>query len=222
MHKKRKSIFFYGGTGQSKVMRGIAESSGYELIAVLDDTENISPPFEDVKIFSGKDCLKKFLEEVSPDNSEIHFLVTIGNPHAKARIEISKRLEDIGYKCASLVHASAIVDHRAVLGKGNQVHPGAIINSHAKIGNYCIINTRSLIEHDDVLMDGVGIGPGAILCGNVKIGKHSWIGAGSIVRQNITIGSNCIIGAGSVVVNDIPDGKIVVGNPAKRFLSSST
>jgi acetyltransferase-like isoleucine patch superfamily enzyme len=31
----------------------------------------------------------------------------------------------------------------------------------------------------------------------------------------VTIGRNALVGAGSVVVGDVPDGKVVAGNPAR-------
>jgi acetyltransferase-like isoleucine patch superfamily enzyme len=31
----------------------------------------------------------------------------------------------------------------------------------------------------------------------------------------VVIGRNALVGAGAVVVSDVPDGKVVVGNPAR-------
>jgi acetyltransferase-like isoleucine patch superfamily enzyme len=41
------------------------------------------------------------------------------------------------------------------------------------------------------------------------------IGANATLLPGITIGRDAIVGAGSVVVRDVPDGKVVVGNPAR-------
>ena len=214
-----KNILFYGGTGQCKVMRPIAESLEYKVLAILDDTHSIDPPFEDVAFFSGKNCLEKFFMRREDINAkDLYFSVTIGNPHARARISISKKLERLKAKPASLIHNKSIIDSSSILGKACQIHAGVIVNYNAKIGNYCILNTGAIIEHDDILEDGVEIGPGAILCGNIQIGENTWIGAGATVRQNINIGKNCIIGAGSVVIDDIPDNSTVVGVPARRFI----
>lgn len=49
----------------------------------------------------------------------------------------------------------------------------------------------------------------------IKIGENSFIGARASLLPGTVIGNNCIIGAGAVVKGDIPDGSIVVGNPAK-------
>ena len=53
------------------------------------------------------------------------------------------------------------------------------------------------------------------MCGNVSVGSGSFIGANSVIKQGIKIGKNVTVGAGSVVLNDVPDGKIIFGNPGK-------
>jgi len=47
--------------------------------------------------------------------------------------------------------------------------------------------------------------------------RRASIGSGSVILCGVTIGEGAMIGAGSVVVRDVPEGGIVVGNPA-RFL----
>lgn len=50
---------------------------------------------------------------------------------------------------------------------------------------------------------------------NIMIGKNVFIGANSFILPGTIIESNCIIGAGSVVRGKIPQGSVVIGNPAK-------
>jgi maltose O-acetyltransferase len=47
------------------------------------------------------------------------------------------------------------------------------------------------------------------------VASNSFIGAGVILVDRVRIGRNSVVAAGSVVFNDIPDGSIVMGNPAK-------
>ena len=49
----------------------------------------------------------------------------------------------------------------------------------------------------------------------IFIGKNVLIGANSIILKGVSIGDNSIIGANSLVVQDIPEGVIAGGNPAK-------
>lgn len=49
----------------------------------------------------------------------------------------------------------------------------------------------------------------------ITIGDNVWLGGGVIVLPGVTIGSDSVIGAGSVVTNDVPEGVVAVGNPAR-------
>ena len=49
----------------------------------------------------------------------------------------------------------------------------------------------------------------------IFIGKNTFIGARAIILMGSRIGNNCIIGAGCVVKGNIPDGSVVIGNPAR-------
>ena len=49
----------------------------------------------------------------------------------------------------------------------------------------------------------------------VTIGDNVWIGDGAFVGKGVNIGENAVIGARAVVVNDIPEGAVAVGNPAR-------
>ncbi|WP_432676778.1 serine O-acetyltransferase [Rhodococcus pyridinivorans] len=79
-----------------------------------------------------------------------------------------------------------------------------------------------------VINDRSVIGAGVTIRHNVTIGtkKHNGpapvikdgveFGAGATVLGNITVGEGSVIGAGAVVVSDVPDGAIMVGNPARN------
>jgi maltose O-acetyltransferase len=49
----------------------------------------------------------------------------------------------------------------------------------------------------------------------VTIGENVWIGGGAILLPGVTIGDDAVIGAGAVVTRSVPNGKTVVGNPAR-------
>lgn len=57
---------------------------------------------------------------------------------------------------------------------------------------------------------------------DIKVGDNSFIGARASLLPGASIGKNCIVGACSVVKSNIPDGSIVIGNPAQIIGSSST
>lgn len=55
--------------------------------------------------------------------------------------------------------------------------------------------------------------------GCITIAENVFIGLRVTILPNTVIGRNCIIGAGAVVKGTIPEGSVVVGNPAKVICS---
>ena len=49
----------------------------------------------------------------------------------------------------------------------------------------------------------------------ITVGKNTFIGARAMILPGVSIGYQAIVGAMSVVSKDVPDHKIVAGNPAK-------
>lgn len=48
-----------------------------------------------------------------------------------------------------------------------------------------------------------------------RILRAARVGGGSVLLPGVTVGCNALVGAGAVVTRDVPDGAIVMGNPAR-------
>lgn len=80
---------------------------------------------------------------------------------------------------------------------------GVVIHERTTVGNNCLIG------------QGVTIGGKSKRYEVPQIGNEVYIAAGARIIGDVTIGDNVIIGANAVVVDDVPDGCIVAGVPAK-------
>jgi acetyltransferase-like isoleucine patch superfamily enzyme len=49
----------------------------------------------------------------------------------------------------------------------------------------------------------------------ITLGDNVWLGAGAKVLDGVRIGSNVVVGAGAVVTEDLPDGVVAAGLPAR-------
>jgi acetyltransferase-like isoleucine patch superfamily enzyme len=49
----------------------------------------------------------------------------------------------------------------------------------------------------------------------IELGDNVWLGTGAKVLDGVRIGRNVVVGAGSVVRDDLPDGVIAAGVPAR-------
>lgn len=114
---------------------------------------------------------------------------------------------------------------------GHNVSIGShtVVEHHVKIGNNVRIHSNSFIPEYSILEDDVWIGPQVTFTNakypaspyskqNLKgaiVKKGAKIGAACVILPGITIGEKVLVGAGSVVSKNIPEGKVVIGNPAR-------
>ena len=140
-------------------------------------------------------------------------IVALGK--APLRLSLTERLAQVGHRMISAVHRSAVISPTVSVGLGDCVCAGAVINPDATIRNAVIVGAGATVAHDCVVEDGVHLSPGVHVAGRVRIGRLSFIGTGAAVVPRVRIGAGCIIGAGAVVVDDIPDGVLALGVPAR-------
>lgn len=196
-HKEINKIGIYGAGGHAKVIIDILEANELAIDYVVDDKSQQSE-------FMGYPLVRDI------KNYDL-MIIAIGSNAIRERIV--SRIKVNQYICA--IHPSAIISPKAIIGDGTVVMQGSIIQTGSRIGRHCIINTGASVDHDCEIEDFVHIAPHATLAGGVIVGKSSWIGIGACIKQGIKIGKNVIIGAGAVVINDVPDGVVMAGVPAK-------
>lgn len=213
MRKYPSKVILYGGTGQAIILRQVLEVYGSRVVAVIDDTENLRPPFKDVPLLAGWEGFKEWLKK--QDRTDLGFLVAIGNPHGRVRLRLHEALKREGLQPITIIHPTAWVDKNVEIGEGSQILAGSIVLAETVIGKQCIINTKASVDHENRINDGAEIAPGATLCGLVKVGMNAWICAGSTILPRIEIGDDAIVAAGAVVTENVPDNTKVAGIPAK-------
>lgn len=124
---------------------------------------------------------------------------------------------------SSFVHPLAAVTGNVIIGKNVFIGSGAairgdfgeiIIEDGCNVQENCTIHMFPGITV--TLKEGAHIGHGAIIHGS-SIGKNVLVGMNAVVMDNVLVGDNSIIGALAFVPEgmQIPERKIVVGNPAK-------
>ena len=202
----------WGASGHAKVLREAVAPSGLPLVATFDNNASVPPPFSDVPLFHGRDGFARWRRE---HPGAFGFVVAIGGPHGPARCEIHAWLVAEGLVPLTVRHRTAFVADNARLGAGCHVLAQAAVGVEGTLGEQCIINTGALVDHECVLGRGVHVGPGAKIAGCVVIEDHAFIGTGATVLPRLKIGARAVVGAGAVVVDDVSEGAVVVGVPAR-------
>ena len=115
------------------------------------------------------------------------------------------------------------------IGDDVSVGSHSIVEHHVRIGDGVRIHSGAFIPEFSVLEDGSWIGPHVVFTNAVYplargakddlrgpvIGQRAKIGANATLLPGVVIGRDVLVGAGAVVVGDVPDGKVVAGNPAR-------
>lgn len=124
---------------------------------------------------------------------------------------------------SSFVHPNATVTGNVVIGPNVYIGPGAAIRGdwgEIVIGDGCNVQENCTIHMFPgvtvVLEAGSHIGHGAIVHG-AQIGRNVLVGMNAVILDHAVIGADSIVGALCMVPSEmqIPERKVVVGNPAK-------
>jgi acetyltransferase-like isoleucine patch superfamily enzyme len=94
-----------------------------------------------------------------------------------------------------------------ILGAGG----GIVIGKDVTFGAYVQI----LAENHEFGDSDRPVNEQGIVRKGVVIGDGSWLGNSVVVLDGVHIGRNVVVGAGAVVTQDLPDGAVAVGNPAR-------
>ncbi len=212
---KRTHFVLWGSAGHAKVLADIINLGGGQVVALFDNNPEASSCLSNVPLFYGIDGFQKWLATQAESVASFGAALAIGGARGKDRQEFSQLLKVAGLSLPPLIHPTAAVSKSARLDEGCQILAHAVVAADVSMGSVCIINNSANVDHECRLGSGVHIAPGAVLCGCVNVADNAMIGAGAIVLPRLTIGSDAIVGAGAVVTRDVPDGVVVMGNPAK-------
>ena len=123
----------------------------------------------------------------------------------------------------AFVHPQAVVTGNVTIGADVYVGPGAAIRGDwggVEIADGCNVQENCTVHMFPgvtvVLEAGAHIGHGAVVHG-ARIGANALVGMNAVVMDRATVGAGCIVGALCFVPADmqIPERKVVVGNPAR-------
>ena len=209
--------FVWGAKGHAKILNEIVQIKGGRVKAIFD-SDNTLRNCINLDVRHGLDAYINWAADIEIEKRlTIGALVAIGGANGSDRHQYYQRFNSDGFLIPILVHPAAWCSKTAEVGSGTQVCAFGFIGADAKVGEACIINTKSSVDHDSIIGNGVHLGPGATVCGNVGIGDYTFIGSGSTVLPNLKIGKNCTVGAGAVVVNNLADNTKVKGVPAVAY-----
>ncbi|MFO1058353.1 MAG: acetyltransferase [Dongiaceae bacterium] len=205
--RARKEIVLVGARGQAKDLIGyLEEDGGYRILCLLDEVAEPTVLGYDV---------------VAPDAYDLSCrdaLLAIGMPEAKRTVlDMYARF---GFRWQGFVDRRAAVSPHARLGQGCVVAPFAVAAGDVRLGDHVYLACFAGAGHDSVIGDLCSLLPYAGLGGAARLGPGTVLGAGARVMQGIAIGAGVSVAAGATVMNDLPDGVLAHGTPARTVRRS--
>lgn len=176
----------------------IESYNGSDFYVLFGESEEVSKFLED-----NKEMIKQFRMEYDRRNSAIP-LIDVRN--IEARIE-----------------PGAIIRDKVTIGKNAVIMMGAVVNIGAEIGEGTMVDMNAVVGARGTLGKRVHLGAGAVVAGVLEppskspceIGDDVLIGANAVILEGVKIGKGSVVAAGSVVTEDVPEGVVVAGTPAK-------
>ncbi len=210
-----KEIYIFGAAGFAAESALIARQCGYHVAAFVESDAAWMPERTALELMPG-DWVKIMPQSQFADSIVPGTCVAI----AIADATIARRIADQFASVLSfpnIIHPSASVEAASIENCGNIIYPGCIISWHAHVGRFNKFQAYVTIGHEVKIGDFNEFNPRATVSGCVTVGNGCLLGAACSVRQGLRIGDDAVVGMGAVVTNDVSDGDVVAGVPARSL-----
>lgn len=210
--KNMKDLIIVGASGFGRELVQWVEDVNekcpeWNILGFLDDNPNALLGIKcDYKIIGS-------IKDYQPKDNE-YLACALAFPNVKKQIVTT--LKEKGSKFATIIHPTALINKYAEIGEGVIVTPRSNINANAKVGNFASI-LGSGIGHDAVIGNFSTLSGRCSINGHVQIGEKVYVACGVSIAPSKKIGDGVTIGIGSVVISNIKPGVTVFGNPAKKI-----
>ena len=203
---QKRPVIIYGAGGHATSVADIALSTGRVVRAFVD-------PFKGGRELLGVPVVSAVTEIDEWKTCEFAIAVGDNSTREKVFLEACLQFENISFPV--LVHSTASVSSTAVLERGTVVGTHASVGPCARIGKFCILNTKSSVDHDCILADFSSLAPAACTGGSVHIGLRSAVCINATVKHGLHVGSDCVVGACSYLNINLESNALAFGTPAR-------
>lgn len=203
-------VYIIGCGGHARFIIGLLFDSSFRILGAVD----VRSTFDQSEEIMGVNVVSSLSDILhSRHDAPEHLVLALGDNETRANVYLD--LHKLGKSFPNIIHPSAVIDSSASMGQGNILGPNVVIGAEVEIGSNNIINTGAIIEHGTLIGDHCHVSLGAILCGNTCIRDRVFLGARSVVTEKNTVLERSVLGAGAVLIHSNKSaGSILLGCPA--------
>lgn len=184
---RRLLIIGAGGHGRS-VAEALMLSGHSQPTAFLDDAADLPPHIWDIPVWGSTALLASCVGHIDA--------VVVALGRNDLRKALHARVRALGLPLATVIHPSALVSPRAVIGEGCAVMAGAIVGTQARLGEGVIVNCAAVVDHDCTVEAFGHLGVNACMAGGTFIEEGAWMQAGSSMGYGVRLKAGQILGPG--------------------------
>ena len=190
------SIIIIGCGGHSRSIIDLLKTNrDFNIIGLIGKKNELNKEVLGYKVIGTNDDLEKIRDKVS------NAVLGIGQiKKVDLRENLLKLLKQFNYNTPKIISKFSYISDYSSIGEGTCIGHHAVVNAGAKVGKFCILNSKCLIEHDSLIGDFCHISTGVLINGNVNVGKKSFVGSGAIIREGIKLPNESTIGAGKRIM----------------------
>jgi UDP-N-acetylbacillosamine N-acetyltransferase len=203
-----KKIFIFGiGSLASTVYQLIQEIQEIEVIGfVVDDQYHKEDFFLNLPLY-----------KLSTLGIENKLVTCIGYKSIRSRKNKFEELKSKGFEFINIIHPSAIISNKTIIGVNNIFFPQVCIEPNVKIGDNNIIWSQSLIGHDARIGDHNYISAKVLVAANSNLKDACFLGNSTSMINDLEIENETYLVAGSILFNNTKECNKYFGNPARKI-----
>ena len=118
-------------------------------------------------------------------------------------------------RLATIVHKTAFVGERVVLGPGSFVMANSYVGPGAVVGKCSLIMANCSIGHNVKIGQLCHCSVGTVMTGYSELGFCADMAVASTILAYKKVGNYAMVAAASLATHDVPEGEIWAGSPAK-------
>jgi len=206
-------VIFGAGAHSREIVEMVRENESHHLLGYIDSVREIGTEFYGLPILGRQENLNELMAQ----HGNFGGVIALGDNYSRSVVSETILAQQPDFQFVNVISCHAHVRRDVVIGVGNVILPGCVVNTQCSIGNHTIINSNSTLEQNSTMEDFSSLSSGVTTGSYVMLEKYAALALGVTVFDRVVIGENTVVGSGAVVTKNLEKHSLYFGVPAKRI-----